>query len=178
MGNGWNRLLPKKGLAMNDTTELLESLKRTPTILCEFVKSIPESKLDVRRGEGFWTIAEHVSHLAEVQPMLLGRFQRFLDEEHPQFIPFQPNNEGEGPTPAACMPIAAALRQFGDFRLQQLHLLEHAAADIWQRKARHPEYDAYSFYILARHVLMHDYWHMYRIEELWLTKDAYLTRLD
>jgi hypothetical protein len=25
---------------------------------------------------------------------------------------------------------------------------------------------------------MHDYWHMYRMEELWLARDAYLTRLD
>ena len=59
---------------MQDTQYLLEGLSRTPTILSEFVRSIPEGKLDLRRGEGFWTIAEHVSHLAEVQPMLLERF--------------------------------------------------------------------------------------------------------
>jgi len=27
---------------------------------------------------------------------------------------------------------------------------------------------------LERHILMHDHWHMYRMEELWLTRDAYL----
>jgi hypothetical protein len=25
---------------------------------------------------------------------------------------------------------------------------------------------------------MHDHWHMFRMEELWLTRDAYLTRLE
>jgi hypothetical protein len=31
---------------------------------------------------------------------------------------------------------------------------------------------------LVRHILMHDYWHIYRIEELRLTKERYLTMLD
>jgi hypothetical protein len=26
-------------------------------------------------------------------------------------------------------------------------------------------------------MLMHDYWHMYRMEELWLTRNDYLTSL-
>jgi hypothetical protein len=25
---------------------------------------------------------------------------------------------------------------------------------------------------------MHDFWHMYRIEELWLTRDGYLTKVE
>jgi hypothetical protein len=64
--------------------------------------------MNLRRGEGFWTVAEHVSHLAQVQPMLLDRFQRFINEDHPEF-------------------------------------------------------ESYSLYILTRHTLMHDFWHMYRI---------------
>ena len=63
---------------MQDKRDILEGLRRSPHILSEFVKTIPEDKLDLRRAEGFWTIAEHVSHLAQVQPMLLERFQRFL----------------------------------------------------------------------------------------------------
>ena len=54
------------------------------------VRTIPVSKLDRRRGEGFWTIAEHVIHLARVQPMLLGHFERFLREDRPEFVPYLP----------------------------------------------------------------------------------------
>jgi hypothetical protein len=54
---------------MHDIPDLLEGLRRTPAILKEFVESIPEQKLNLRRGAGFWTIAEHVSHLAQVQQM-------------------------------------------------------------------------------------------------------------
>ena len=163
---------------MQDIPDLLSGLRQTPKIFNAFVKTIPESKLNLRRGEGFWTIAEHVSHLAEVQPMLLGRFQRFLQEEHPQFVPFIPTKDGDAPVTPASLTIAAALLQFAEYRKKQLVLLENADAGIWQRMATHPEYEQYSLYILARHVLLHDYWHMYRIEELWLTKDAYLTRLE
>lgn len=82
-----HRICYKRGDKMEDISDLLEGLRRTPRILTEFVKTIPKSKLDLRRDEGFWTVAEH-------------------------------------------------------------------------------------------NVLMHDYWHMYRMEELWITKDAYLTRLE
>lgn len=165
---------------MHDKPGLMKGLRLTPDILEAFVKTIPDNKLHLRRGEGFWTIAEHLSHLAEVQPMLLDRFQRFMDEDYPVFIPFAPGKVEEEEASAAplCMSIVAALQQFAQYRLKQLVLLENADDIIWQRTASHPEYDQYSLYILTRHILMHDYWHMYRMEELWLTKDAYLTKLE
>jgi uncharacterized damage-inducible protein DinB len=163
---------------MLDKSDLLESLRLAPKILSAFVHSIPESKLDLRRGEGFWTIAEHVSHLAQVQPMLLKRFERLQSEERPEFAPYLPGKaEEESDTPAG-MDMDAALDQFAQYRTKQILLLENADESTWQKTATHPEYDAYSFYILTRHLLMHDHWHMYRMEELWLTKDAYLTRLE
>ena len=80
-------------IMMKDIPEILESLRMTPRVLCEFVESIPESGLDLRRDDGFWTIAEHVSHLAHVQPMLLDRMNRFMAEEHPEFVPYLPGKE-------------------------------------------------------------------------------------
>ena len=163
---------------MQDIRELLEGLRRTPKILSEFVQTIPEDKLDLRRGGGFWTVAEHVSHLAQVQPMLLDRFERFMNEDHPEFVPYIPGKAEEEPDTPARMSMASALDQFSEYRDKQLLLLEGANDITWKKTATHPEYEAYSLYILTRHVLMHDYWHMYRMEELWLTRDAYLTKLE
>ncbi|MFH0783930.1 MAG: DinB family protein [Pseudomonadota bacterium] len=163
---------------MDDIPDLLAGLRRTPKIVQELVKTIPESKRILRRGDGFWTIDEHVGHLAEVQPMLLERFQRFMHEDRPEFVPFIPSKHGDEPATPPCKNMAAALLQFAEYRKEQLALLESAGHDIWQRTAIHPEYEQYSLYILTRHVLMHDFWHMYRMEELWLTKDAYLTKLE
>jgi uncharacterized damage-inducible protein DinB len=165
---------------MKDIRDLLEAMLKTPAILAAMVETIPQRQLDLRRGEGFWTIAEHVSHLAQVQPMLLERMERFINEKHPVFIPYIPGEAEAEPDTPPRMEMAAALNQFGDYRRQQVARLEAVLDDrgIWQRTATHPEYEAYTLYILTRHVLMHDHWHMYRMEELWLTRDAYLTTVE
>jgi uncharacterized damage-inducible protein DinB len=162
---------------MKDIRDLLDSLGRTPRILSEFVRTVPEDRLDVRRKKGFWTVAEHVVHLAHVQPMLLSRFERFMNEEHPEFTPYIPEKTGGGADAPSPVSTAAALDQFADYRRRQLLLLEKADDNTWRRTATHPEYETYSLYILTRHALMHDYWHMYRMEELWLTRDELLTEL-
>lgn len=162
---------------MQDIQDLLEALRSSPRILSEFVRSIPENKLNVRRGEGFWTVADHVSHLAQVQPMLLKRFERFMNEDHPEFVPYFPGKGEEDYDPSFHKDTAESLRQVAHGREKQLELLEKADEATWKKTAIHPEYEEYSLYILVRHILMHDYWHMYRMEELWLTRDAYLTKL-
>ena len=163
---------------MLDIQDLFETLRRAPNILSQFVETIPESRLDLRRGDGFWTVAEHVSHLAQVQPMLLKRFERFVTEEHPEFVPYLPDSGKDEPDTPPRMSMTSALDQFACYRTSQLRLLKTADEITWKKTATHPEYEAYSLYILTRHVMMHDHWHMYRMEELWLTKDAYLTRLE
>ncbi len=163
---------------MENKMALLEGLRRAPAILSAFVADIPEERLDRRRGDGFWTIAEHLSHLAHVQPMILERIQRFLDEERPEFIPYIPGEQEDEPATPERMAIDAALAQFSAIRKRQLSLLEGAPDETWRKQAVHPEYDQYGFLILARHILMHDHWHMYRMEELWLTKTPFLTRME
>jgi uncharacterized damage-inducible protein DinB len=161
---------------MQDRQDLLEGLKRTPNLLAAFVKSIPEDSLHRRRGDGFWTVAEHISHLAQVQSMLRDRLHRFVDENHPVFVPYIPGEDEDEPDAPPLMTMADAIQTFTRDRHNQLAILEKADEDTWQKTATHPEYERYSLYILTRHILMHDFWHMYRMEELWLTRDAYLTR--
>ncbi|MEJ2688685.1 MAG: DinB family protein [Deltaproteobacteria bacterium] len=149
---------------MQDIPDLLAGLRRTSNILSAFVASIPEASMDLRRGEGFWTIAEHVGHLVQVQSMLLDRLQRFMAEDHPEFIPYLPDSDQpESPLPPR-MEMTAAKEQFAAIREKQLALLENADERTWLKTATHPEYEHYSLYILVRHILMHDFWHMYRME--------------
>jgi uncharacterized damage-inducible protein DinB len=162
---------------MQDIEDLLAGLQRSGRILAALVASIPPEKRHSRRGEGFWTIAEHTSHLAQVQPMLLERLQRLRDEDTPEFVPYIPGADEAEPATPPVMEVDAALAQFDDYRTRQVALLARLERAAWRKGGRHPEYEAYSIYILVRHILMHDYWHMYRMEELWLTRRAYLTEL-
>jgi len=105
--------------------------------------------------------------------MLLERLQRFLDEDRPEFVPYIPGDaEEEGRSLE--MEMKAALAEFAQCRKLQVALLEKADDAAWEKTARHPEYDLYTLHILTRHILMHDHWHMYRMEQLWLTKDEFL----
>jgi len=162
---------------MNDIPDLLDSLGRSGHILSQFVKTIPADKMNLRRGEGFWTIAEHVGHLAQVQPMLLERLQRFMNEDRPEFVPYIPG-DGQAEARPPHMEQNVALESFAHYRKEQITLLEKAGDTDWQKIATHPQFELYSLYILVRHMLMHDHWHMYRMEELWLTRDAQLTKLE
>lgn len=162
---------------MNDIPNLIDGLKRSGRILAGFVETIPAEKINLLRGEGFWSIAEHVSHLAQVQPMLLERLQRFISEDRPEFVPYIPG-DGKTESRPPAMETEAALESFGHYRDNQIALLEKADPADWQKVGIHPEYELYTLHILVRHILMHDYWHMYRMEELWLARDAYLKRLD
>jgi len=160
---------------MQDIPDLLECLRRSVNILSAFVASIPEDKLNRRRGAGTWSVAEHTCHLAQVQPMMLARLQRFLNEDRPEFVPFIPG-EAEEEDRSPQMEIKAALAEFAQYRQKQLELLEMADDTAWLKAAIHPEYDLYTLYILIRHILMHNHWHMYRMEQLWLTRDEFLEK--
>ena len=163
---------------MNDIPDLIHGLQRSANILSAFVETIPGDMLARRRNDACWTLAEHVSHLAQVQPMLLERLQRFRDEGRPVFIPYFPGEGEEEPDTPEVVPMADALDQFALYRGRQVALLNGLEPAAWEKTGEHPEYERYSCYILVRHILMHDHWHMYRMEELWLTRDAYLTNVE
>ena len=160
---------------MKDIPDILDGLKRSPRVLANLVATIPAERMGHCRGAHCWTIAEHVCHLAEVQPMLTERLQRFRDEPHPVFVPYIPGEGETEPDTPAVIPTDQALERFARYRDDQIGLLADTDEATWQKSGSHPEYALYSFYILTRHILMHDHWHMYRMEELWLTRDAYLT---
>ncbi len=164
------------GTSSDEIKAIIGSLAHSPTILEGFLNAVPSGELAQTRGNDFWSIHEHAAHLADVQPMVLERIQRILSEDIPEFVPFIPEEDTD--EMSVLPPVEDILIRFRSGRDKQLALLKSAGPAAWRRKAIHPEYDQYGLLILARHILMHDHWHMYRMEELWLTKDAYLTRLE
>lgn len=161
---------------MKERNEIVQALTLTPALLEGFMESIAASLLNRRRGAGYWTIKEHLAHLAEVQAMLLGRLRRFSEEARPRFTPHLPSDE-EGETLPVERSVAELLEKFRAERSKQVALIKRFGDEVWTREAEHPEFSNYSTAILVRHILMHDHWHMYRMEELWITRDEYLTEL-
>jgi uncharacterized damage-inducible protein DinB len=161
----------------DESQAILRLLQDSHTVLASLIRQIPEERLHTKRRAGSWSLAEHAAHLAEVQPMLADRIARILREDEPEFVPFNPNDADEA-QPRTLPGMDEILGNFKAGRDRIVALLAAAADEDWARGAVHPEYEQYGLFILARHILMHDHWHMYRMEELWLARDAYITTLE
>jgi hypothetical protein len=151
--------------------ELIAGLRNGPAVLRGFVESMGSEALG-RRVKDFWTITEHLEHLVVTQRMLLGRLQQFVAEEKPTMRPYVPSE-----APAATKAAEALLAEFEALRAEQLALIEGASDAVWARKGVHPEYKDYGFEILVRHAHLHDYYHMCRMEDLWIMKEDLIPEL-
>jgi len=151
----------------------LQTLRDLPTVVEPYFLSIPQDRLDLKRTPEAWTLREHLYHVAAVQGMLLGRMTLLRDDPDPVIVPYFPQNE---PALADRYPsVAAAFTEYKTKRQQQLTLLEGLTEQQWTKPARHPEYERYDLTLVVHHLVFHEYWHFYRIEELWLTRDEYLS---
>lgn len=152
---------------------LLETLRTLPAVVEPWFRAIPVDRLDLRRTAEAWTLREHLYHVAAVQPMLLGRMNLLRDEAHPVIVPYFPQNE---PALADRYPsVDAAFDAYRRLRVEQLTLLESVPDAVWSKAATHPEYERYDLGLVVHHLVFHEYWHFYRTEELWLTRDDYLS---
>jgi uncharacterized damage-inducible protein DinB len=154
---------------MKDIPFLLDSLQRTPGVLTPLVQSIPKEFLHLRRGEGFWTIAEHVWHLADLEPLMLKRVQSFVEQDNPQFVGYTPPED----ITTLQIDVDQTLATYANRRKDLMALLPKLTPEIWSRKGVHPRFITCDCRIMVRHILTHDYWHMHRISALWLLKDEF-----
>ena len=69
------------------------------------------------------------------------------------------------------MDLEESLVRFVADRARLVTRLRTLSDADWTRTARHGEYRAYSVFIMFRHVVLHDFLHGYRIEELLLRPD-------
>ena len=152
--------------------ELAAGLRNNAAVLRNFMAEMSDEAVD-RRIKDYWTIREHLEHLVLCQAMLLGRMEQFVAEERPVMKPYVPTE-----APPAARSVGVLLDEFEALRSRQLTLIEGASEAVWARKGEHPEYKDYGFEILVRHTLLHDSFHMLRMEELWIMKEELIQELN
>jgi len=158
---------------MKSITEITEALSKTPDILIELLNEIPTDLLKQRRIVNKWTIHEHACHIAMGDKFgFHKRMVAFKNELEPIFEPL--SGESFDKNFYFEMNLNEALDEFKQLRSQTIESINNLESEIWNKNGIHPEYEKYTPYIMLRHLLMHDYFHIYRIEELWLTKEEYL----
>jgi hypothetical protein len=156
-----------------DRSKLIDALRLNKDILTSFIERIPQESV-VKRRKDFWTIFEHIEHLTQSQVMLYHRIEAFINETKPVIKSFMPDNKPKMDTSKS---VKHLLDIFAIWRDKQAVLISACKEDIWEKKAKHPEYDVYTFETMIYHILAHDGYHMYRMEELWLLKDEFINPL-
>jgi len=129
----------------------IEILAAAPDLLEELISEVPEEIRKVRRIKGKWSIHEHACHLAEPGTTV-------------------PDDN------LAKMDLQEQLADFRKNRLVMIDILKNYTSEDWHNEGSHPEYTSINPLLWLRHVLMHDHFHMYRIEELLLTTEEYLRK--
>jgi hypothetical protein len=162
-------------MQQQDLKQIIAGLGQTPKLLSKLLSEIPPERMKERRIPGKWSIHEHAVHLAEAQAMLNGRLKRFAEEPGPKFVPYLPG-KGEAKVELLSLDLKDRVAEFRRLREEAIEFAKAQNAEYWQREGEHPEYERYTPFIMLRHMLLHDHLHLYRIEELALTRDAYLPK--
>jgi len=164
--------LPVRIVAMPapSTETLIAALDRAPALVAPLVRQAHPSILKRRPAPGEWSIHENACHLAEVHPLFFTRLELMLADTNPVIRSYDPGRDD--PEDALLkVDLDEALQRFAADRARLVARLRTLAPADWHRTARHDEYNAYSVFIMFRHLALHDLHHAYRIEELLLRKD-------
>ena len=154
---------------------IIRQLEQGPALLRDLLDNIPEEKSKLQRMPRRWTIHEHACHLADVESMMYDRLLTFKNADYPVFEPFLPGSNADD-SHLIKADIPGSLEHYARMRKKTVELARSLTPEDWRKEASHPQYECYTAKILLRHMLMHDYFHMYRIEQIWLTREAFLPK--
>jgi len=151
---------------MNQKIEsILFSLAETPRLLQELINEIDPKLYKEKLIKGKWSIHEHATHVAVGD--IYGfqkRLKQFKAENLPKFEPL--SGDSFEKDFFINLNLKETLNEFIEIRKQTIQLAKDFNTADWNKKAIHPEYKMYTPYIMLRHLLMHDHFHMYKIEDM------------
>jgi hypothetical protein len=156
---------------MSEVESIISSLENTLNILPSIIREVPENIRKRRPQPEKWSAHEHACHLAEVHPLFFRRLDLMLNEDHPTIKPYFPDQHDD-PNTLLNADLEESLARFASDRKKLIEELKKLSPAGWQRTADHLEYSHYTVFIMFRHLALHDYLHLYRIEELLLKKDG------
>jgi uncharacterized damage-inducible protein DinB len=155
---------------VTSSTAIIEALAHVPGLVIPMIRSADPSILKRRPPNGKWSIHEHACHIAFVHPIFFERLDLMLAHDNPVIRSYDPGRDD--PEDALLrVDLDEALTRFERDRTLLVDRLRRLPSAAWGRTGRHDEYNSYSVTTMFRHVVLHDYFHAYRIEELVLRKD-------
>ncbi len=144
---------------------ILNALSETPRLLKELITEIDPELYKEEIIQGKWSIHEHATHVAVGD--IYGfqkRLKDFKQKEKPTFEPLSGGSFDKDFFIA--LDLKKTINDFFEIRQNAIELAKAFNLNDWTKLAIHPEYKAYTPYIMLRHLLMHDHNHLYKIEDM------------
>jgi hypothetical protein len=153
-----------------NTQTLITALEAAPGIITELVREVPPRNLKRRPAPDKWSAHEHACHISDGETVFLSRLELMLSESNPRIRSMVPS-QGEEAGSLLDVDLDEALEQYARQRALTVKRLRELSDEDWKRTADHEAFSHYSVYIMFRHLLIHEMFHAYRIDELMLKKD-------
>ena len=140
------------------------ALDNAPALLVPLIRDVPSAWCKRRPLPHKWSAHEHFCHVAALESRFRARLEKMLAEDDPELEPFYPAPEDEAGGLLA-IDLEEAIERFTRERGELVARLRDLPLEAWVRPGRHPEYALYTIFGLARHIVLHDSLHGYRIED-------------
>jgi uncharacterized damage-inducible protein DinB len=154
---------------MREAEAIIAALEKAPAILIALVREIPVELRKRRPAPGKWSAHEQMCHVAAVDTIFLKRLELIVSEPEPSIVAYNPSADEADAYLA--MDLEDAMQRFARDREDLAARLKRLPDLEWTKPVQHPEYAKYSAFIMARHLMLHDGLHGYRIEEILLKRD-------
>ena len=133
---------------LDDIQAIIHGLERIPGMLEKLLSAIPGSIRKKRRIKNKWSIHEHACHIIDVQTMLIQRFKKFKNEQHPVFKPYLPGKT-VSKDHLMDLDLEEMLSKFKGYREELVDMVRGFSKKEWDRSGSHDEYEEYT--ILFQH---------------------------
>ncbi len=158
---------------MDDLNKIISHLEYSPSFLEKLIEGIPEEKLKTRRKRNRWSAHEHACHVCMGEKYAFHkRFELFQNEKDPVLEPVSGSDFSEDFY--LNLNMTECLDEFKLLRDKTVKLIKESSDELLNREADHPEYIKYTPLIMIKHLIMHDHFHFYYIEELLLAREGCL----
>jgi hypothetical protein len=155
---------------MSNTTTLITALENAPGVIIPLIREVPPQYLKRRPSPMKWSAYEHACHLSGSDGPFLARLDLILSTPEP-FIKSIVNSAEEEAGALLSIDLDESLDRYVKERASLVKRLKELSTEDWQRTAVHEAFSHYSVWIMFRHLLNHEMFHAYRIEELLLKQD-------
>ncbi len=155
---------------MNNTDALIVALEKAPLVIIPMVREVPEHIVKRRPSPAKWSAYEHACHLSQSDKLFRDRLDMILSTPEPFIRSVEPTPDEEAGS-YFDVDLDESLERYVRERTTLVTRLRELSSEEWQKTAVHEAFDHYSVFIMFRHVLNHEMFHAYRIEELLLKND-------